>query len=123
MAPLTGHRLKSVLLVGGVAGEFEVRQADGTDDDLVRANGGRSFEALGAAVGDEIILIDAVAADAETADQRAIAIERRAPGKNTIPLFLSLAAPVCAPCVQGLARSCKNKLKNGPGCEPSMPGG
>src|SRR5713226_4780108 len=66
--------------VRGVAREFEVRQADVLHGDLIGADGERSFEAFCAAAGDEIVLVHAVAADAEAADERAVAIQSGAAG-------------------------------------------
>src|SRR5580704_5684363 len=57
-------------LVGGIPGKLHVGQTDAADKDLVRADVVRSREAHGSIVRDEVILIDAVAADAQSSHQR-----------------------------------------------------
>lgn len=48
-------------LVGRIAREFKIRQADPVNKDLVRAHGRGRFEARVAAAGYEIVLIHAIA--------------------------------------------------------------
>ena len=62
-------------LESGIAGEFEVGEADAVDEDLIGADGGGGFESHGAAGSDVVVLIHAVAADAQAADERAVLIE------------------------------------------------
>src|SRR5581483_653972 len=65
-----------------VARVLEVRQADVLDEELVSAEVIRRVEAGDAARGDEVVLIDAIAADAEAADQGAILVDARAAGEE-----------------------------------------
>src|SRR6266404_1091803 len=58
-----------------VAREFEVGEADAVDEDLIGADGGGGFESRGAAGSDVVVLVNAVAADPEAADERAVLIE------------------------------------------------
>src|SRR5437868_946866 len=60
------------------ARELEEGEAGATDDDLVGADGGGRLEAVGAGRGDEVVLVYAVAADADGADQFAVLVERHA---------------------------------------------
>src|SRR5215469_10418070 len=61
-----------------VARELHVGQAHVAIDHLIRTDGQRSFKTESPTVGDEIVLVDSVAADAETADEFSVAIESRA---------------------------------------------
>src|SRR5215813_6934889 len=80
-------------LVGRITGEFEIWQANAVDQDLIRADRSRSFEAPGAGVGNEIILVDAVAAYAKAPDQSAISIESGATReKDDAAFFVILGA-------------------------------
>src|SRR5436309_9733297 len=65
-----------------MAREFDERQADATHEDAIRANLRRRFKSRAAHRRDDVVLIDAVAADAETADQLAAFVERHAAGKD-----------------------------------------
>src|SRR5262249_5122426 len=62
-------------IVGRITGEVERCQANAVDQDLIRSDRSRRFEAPGAGVDNEIILVDAVAAYAKAPDQSAISIE------------------------------------------------
>src|SRR5215213_6612581 len=73
---LTGE--KSSGLKVGAARELEEGQARAADDDLVGTDGGGRREAVGAGRGDEVVLVYAVAADADGADQLAVLVERHA---------------------------------------------
>jgi len=73
-----------------VAREFEVGEADSVDEDLVGAYADGGFEADGAAGGYEVILIDAVAADAEAAHERAVLIESDGTGKEDHSAFVTV---------------------------------
>ena len=55
-------------LIRGVSRELQVGQANSIDGHLVGADRGRCLEVLRAGVGDVVILIDTVSADAETSD-------------------------------------------------------
>src|SRR4051794_2436174 len=64
--------------VGRVAVELLERQADVAVEGLVGAEHGRGhLEAVGGVGGDHVILVDAVAGDAEAADESAVGVDRR----------------------------------------------
>ena len=65
-------------LVRRIAREFQVRQANGVDDDLIGVDVCRSFEAFGSGAGDVVVLIHAIAAHAQSAHENAVLIERQA---------------------------------------------
>jgi hypothetical protein len=48
---------RKVALVRRITREFQVRQANGVDDDLIGVDVGRSFEAFGSGTGDVVVLI------------------------------------------------------------------
>src|ERR1700755_2824524 len=64
------------------AREFKEREARAAYRNLVGAYGGGRFVAVAACGGDEVVLIDAVAADADGADEFAVLVERHAAGKD-----------------------------------------
>src|SRR6266849_2196293 len=66
----------------GVAWELEVRQSDPADEHLVGAQRRRRSEAGGTARADQVVLLDAVAADAGPADHLPVLPQRGAPGKE-----------------------------------------
>src|SRR5580704_5532291 len=79
------HRLKSVPprdLVRGISREGLIRQPHASKDHLIGADGGWRRKIDGAQRGDVIILIDAVAADAESADQHSVPIQRETAGEK-----------------------------------------
>src|SRR5205085_9421992 len=65
-----------------VAREFRVRQARAEIGELVGANGEWCEEIVRAGSADDVVLVDAVTADADGADQLTVAIERKAAGEN-----------------------------------------
>src|SRR5205085_1197699 len=65
-----------------VAREFRVRQARAEIGELVGANGEWCEEIVRAGSADDVVLVDAVTADTDGADQLAVAIERKAAGEN-----------------------------------------
>src|SRR5215207_9201713 len=73
---LTGE--KSSGLQVRAARELEEGEARAADDYLVGADGGGRLVAVGAGRGDEVVLVNAVAADADGADQLAVLVERHA---------------------------------------------
>src|ERR1700719_1827890 len=75
-------------LEGGIAGEFEVREADAVDQDLIGANGGGRFKPEGSPRSHKIILVDAVAADAQTAYQYSILVQASAARKKYDSTFV-----------------------------------
>src|SRR5919205_761844 len=64
------------------ARELEEGEARAADDELVGADGGGGLEALCARRGDEVVLVNAVAADADGPDQLAVLVERHAAGED-----------------------------------------
>ena len=74
----------------GIARELEVGQADAVDEDLVCANGSGRFEAYGAAGGDKVVLIHAVTADTEAADERPIPEKSDGPRKENHAAFVAI---------------------------------
>ena len=78
--------------------ELEIRQPDALIDDLIGVDVGGRFEAGSAGGGDEIVLIDAVAADAEAAHQHAVLIQRQRAGKKHDAVLIRirrLSSPAC----------------------------
>ena len=72
-APALRARLPSALRDSfGASGELEHRQARAVDFELIGPVFGRREETAGAEVGDVVVLLDAVAADAEAADEFAV---------------------------------------------------
>src|ERR1700674_3253139 len=63
-------------LIRRIRREFQIRQPHTLQHNLVGANRRRSFEACRSARSHEVILVDAVAADAEPSHERSIAIQR-----------------------------------------------
>lgn len=53
---------RKVALVRRITREFQVRQANGLDDDLIGVDVGRSFEAFGSGTGDVVVLIHTITA-------------------------------------------------------------
>src|SRR5258708_30004959 len=65
-----------------IAGKFKIRKPDSIDGNLICANCGWRFESRGARTSYKVVLIDAIAADAETTDQDAIFIQDDASGEE-----------------------------------------
>src|SRR5207249_11248613 len=62
--------------------KLKKRQSHSSDPYPIRANRGRGKESLGAAVADDIILLNAIAAYAQTAYQHAAFVQRGTAGKE-----------------------------------------
>lgn len=77
-------------LEGWVAGEFEIGETDAVDEDLVGTNGSGGFESSGSARSDVVVLIHAVAADAEAPDERAILEESHRARKEDDAAFVAV---------------------------------
>src|SRR5256885_6040272 len=80
--PLPREVLTCYLLQVRAAREFDEGQARAADDYLVGAYGGGRFVAVAAGGGDDVVLVYAVAADADAADQLAVLVERDAARKD-----------------------------------------
>src|SRR6185436_20161577 len=65
-----------------MAWEFDVWQSHAAHEDLIGADGVRRFKAHAAGRSNNVILVNAIAADADGTDQHAVFIERHAAGKN-----------------------------------------
>src|SRR2546421_8105583 len=77
------QRLKiRVILQVRAARELHEREARAADDYLVGAYGGRRFEAVAPGGGDDVVLINAVAADADAADELAVLVDGDAARKD-----------------------------------------
>src|SRR2546427_13126335 len=61
-----------------IARELGIRQAGAAENNLIRSNRGRGEEMDRARSRDEVVLVHAVAADADRADEFSVAIERKA---------------------------------------------
>src|SRR5713101_1757448 len=81
-------------LVGRIARKFEIREPDSVDGNLIRANSGGRFESFCSGAGYKIVLIDTIAADAESADQRSVSVEAGASREkyNSAPVAVRRAA-------------------------------
>ena len=75
------------LLQRGIARKFRVRQTRIAKMELVSANLFRRKEIHGTRRSDDVVLIDAVAAYTDGADQNAVAIKWKAAGKNRDPVW------------------------------------
>ncbi len=62
--------------------EFDVRQSHAAHKELISANGFGRFKTDAARSRDDVVLINAIAADADGADQRAIFVKRHAAREN-----------------------------------------
>src|SRR6187399_1864475 len=72
-----------------VAVRFLERQADAEEGELVDAEQARGGEELLGATGDHVVLVDAVAGDAEAAEEGVAAIDRRAPREEDDAILAS----------------------------------
>src|ERR1700730_3204693 len=70
------------ILRSGVGRKFYVRQARVLEEILVGADRHRREEIMRAGGGDDVVLIDAVAANADGADEHTVAIKRKTAGEN-----------------------------------------
>src|SRR5712691_2282185 len=82
MSPLRPARFDTRSESLGVAWELEVRQSDTADEHLVGAQRRRRSKAGGAAGADQVVLLDAVAADAEPTDHLSVLPQRSAAGEE-----------------------------------------
>src|SRR5882762_11571425 len=78
--------------IGWIARELQVRQSHAVDQYLVRADRCGCCEVLTASVRDVIVLIDAVAAHAQSAYQHAILVEGQAPGKEYNAILVGIGS-------------------------------
>src|SRR4030081_2157024 len=74
--------LHDVDLRSGIAREFCVRQTRAAESKLVGTDGEGCEEVVRPGRADDVVLIDTVAADADGADEHAVAIKRKSTGKN-----------------------------------------
>ena len=85
-APLYNSRFENRYLfkasIRRILRELEIRQPDALIDDLIGVDAGGRFKGRSAGGGYEIVLIDAVAADAQAAHQHAVLIQRQRAGKK-----------------------------------------
>src|SRR4029453_2887980 len=86
LSPCSPWLISSPPLKVRVAREFDERQPHVADEELVGAEGLGRPEADAARRGDDVVLIDPVAADPDRADEGVVLIERNAPGKNLNPV-------------------------------------
>ena len=93
-------------LKSGVAREFEVGEADTVNKDLVGADSSWGFEADRAASGDEVVLIDTVAADTEATGKYSVFIEAHCTGEKDYAALIAVGRPcliaLCARVLQVL---------------------
>src|SRR5438132_9882413 len=71
-----------LLLKVRTAREFQKRQAHPTDENLIGTDRGRGGEAVTTRSRNQIVLIHAVATDADAANQHSILVQRHAARKN-----------------------------------------
>ncbi len=64
-------------LVGRIAGEFQIGQADIVDHDLICADICGRFKTLRSGIGHIVILINTISADTETSDENAVLVKRQ----------------------------------------------
>jgi hypothetical protein len=82
-----------------IAGKFKIRKPDSIDGNLIRAYCGRRFESRGAGTGYKIVLVNAIAADAEAADEHSVFIQTSASWeKHDTALFVVGRAALEALC-------------------------
>ena len=70
------------MLQSRITREFGVGQERATEKELIGANGVGCEKIVRAGRADDVVLIDTVAADADRANEHAIAIERETSGKD-----------------------------------------
>ena len=97
-------------LEGGVARELQVGKTYTANEDLVGSDGDRRFKAGRAAVGDEIVLIHAVTADSQASDENAVFVKPDAAREEYDSAFVIVESHRVVACVQGFAKSSRNKL-------------
>ena len=69
-------------VIGWILGELDIGESDVLIDNLIGADVGGGWEEGFAGGGGEVVLIDAIAGDAESADQDAVSVERHGSGEE-----------------------------------------
>src|SRR5215467_7174484 len=76
--PRISYYRNACTLVGGVAGELEIRQPHAVDQDLIGPDVRGGLEPLTAGAGHEVVLVHPVAAHPESAHQDSVPVQTRA---------------------------------------------